>query len=79
MAKSKLTPLEAARKAVKMLGGQRPAARATGHSQHQIWKVVHNKLVNKRIDANLAAALHRATKGAVDKAELRPDLFERSA
>jgi DNA-binding transcriptional regulator YdaS (Cro superfamily) len=69
------SPLAAVRDAVEMLGGQRPAARATGFSQHKLWKAVNNKMVGRKIDPALAVALHNATKGKVKKSEMRPDVF----
>lgn len=67
--------LDAVRKAVELLGGQRAAARTLGCSQHKIWKAVNDQLVGG-VDPQLAADLHRATKGKVKKSDMRPDVFE---
>lgn len=62
-------------KAIDLLGGQRPAAKATGFSQHAIWKAYQNVLVDG-VNPQMAIALERATKGKVKRAELRPDVYQ---
>lgn len=66
---------EATVKAIDLIGGQRPAAKATGFSQHAIWKAYHNKVL-LGVTPELAVALQNATRGKVKKSDLRPDIYE---
>ncbi len=66
-----MTTAAALRRAVALAGSQSKLSRATGYSQPAI-----NKACRKgRVSAELAIAIERATRGAVSRAELRPDLF----
>ena len=60
-------------KAIGMHGSQGKLGKAIGVSQNAIW----NALRQGRVSAELATGLHLATKGKVDKAKVRPDLFQR--
>ena len=66
-----MTTSAAFRRAVALAGSESKLSRATGYSQPAI-----NKARRKgRVSAELAIAIERATKGAVSRNELRPDLF----
>lgn len=66
-----MTITAAFRRAVALAGSESKLSRATGYSQPAI-----NKARRKgRVSAELAIAIERATKGAVSRHELRPDLF----
>lgn len=46
-------------------------AAAIGYSQHAVWHAVQRG----QVSAKMAVAIHKATKGKIRKAELRPDIF----
>lgn len=46
-------------------------AAAIGYSQHAVWHAVQRGQVSPK----MAVAIHKATKGKIRKAELRPDIF----
>lgn len=73
--KNNAEPVKALRRAVKLLGGQRAAARLLNCSQNRIGIAVRNKRLTG-IDPKLAAELHDATNGAVKKWEMCPDVFK---
>ena len=58
-------------KAIKIFGNQSRLAVALGCSQHAVWSAVKRG----RVSAQMAVAIERATRGAVKRAQLRPDLF----
>lgn len=62
---------ELVEKAIELKGTQSSLAAAMGCSQQQISYL----LAAKRISAEMAVAIDRATNGAVSKEELRPDLY----
>lgn len=57
--------------AVTLVGSEAKLGKATGFSQNAIW---HAK-TQGRVSAEMAAAIDRATGGAVSKHRLRPDLY----
>jgi DNA-binding transcriptional regulator YdaS (Cro superfamily) len=63
-----ITALE---RAISLFSNQTRLAAATGFSQHAVWAAVKRG----RVSARMAVAIHRATRGVVSKADLRPDLF----
>jgi DNA-binding transcriptional regulator YdaS (Cro superfamily) len=63
-----ITPLD---RAVQHFGNMSRLAAAIGYSQHAVWCAVQRK----QVSPTMAAAIHKATKGKVKKASLRPDLF----
>lgn len=76
MAKTKTsTGVEAVRRAVALLGGQRATARLLNCSQNRIGIAVRD---NRKtgVDPKLAAELHDATKGKVKKSEMCPTVFK---
>ncbi len=64
--------LLALKRAVTKAGGQSALARACGVKQGHIWHWLNKSL---RVPAEHALAVERATRGAVTRYELRPDLF----
>ena len=68
-----LTHLE---RAIELVGGQAALGRATGKSQQYIWNLVHKA---KKIKAEFAIEVEKATNGQVTRAQLRPDIFEDAA
>jgi DNA-binding transcriptional regulator YdaS (Cro superfamily) len=52
-------------------GSQTKLGEACGYSQNAIWQAIQSGSVT----AEMALAIHRATKGAVSAARLRPDLW----
>lgn len=62
----------ALQRAVDLSGGQNALARMIGVGQGHVWYWLRR---SKRIPAERAAQVERATDGAVTKEELRPDLF----
>lgn len=68
------TQLAAVRKAVDLLGGQRPAAKVIGCSQNKIWKVYNGKNVTD-LKPDLVKALSEAVKGKVKKSDMLPSIF----
>ena len=59
-------------KAIQLAGSQKKLGEKVGLSQNAIWYALNNG----RVSAELAAAIEKATNGAVSKSDLRPDLFE---
>lgn len=64
-------PLIAA--AIQTCGNQKALAEAAGVEQQTISKLLNRQ---RRITGEMAAKIDRATKGAVPKHRLRPDLFD---
>lgn len=62
---------ELIKQAIAIAGSEAKLGRAAGVSQHAIWSAKKKG----RVSAELAAAIDRATGGAIGKAMLRPDLF----
>lgn len=65
---AQITPLD---RAIKFFGNMNRLADATGYSQHAVWHAVQRG----RVSPQMAAAIHKASKGKIKKAELRPDVF----
>ena len=63
------TPLT---KAVSIVGGQSAMARAIGTSQANVWYWINKA---KAVPAEFVAKIESATGGAVQRHDLRPDLF----
>ena len=63
-------------KAVNLSGGQLALARKIGVSQGHLWCWLHR---DKKVPAERCADIEQATGGAVTCADLRPDVFRRSA
>lgn len=61
--------------AVTIAGSEAKLGKAAGFSQNAIW---HAKR-HGRVSAEMAAAIHRATGGAISKERLRPDLYDAPA
>lgn len=61
--------------AITISGSEAKLGKATGYSQNAIW---HAK-TKGRVSAEMAAAIHRATNGAVAKNMLRPDIYSEDA
>ena len=59
--------------AIRIKGRQSDLARAIGCAQQTISKLLNGEI---RVSAEQAVAIHKATRGAVPKYSLRPDLFE---
>lgn len=75
MKTKKIDPqLETVQKAVEFLGGQRATAKLLKISQHKVWKAVNGQAITGT-PPDLAAALHKATKGKFKKSDMRPDVF----
>ncbi|UQN41910.1 helix-turn-helix domain-containing protein [Agarivorans sp. B2Z047] len=68
----KENPLLALKQAVELLGGQHGAARALETRQGSVWHWINTQ---KRVPANLAIKLEKATDGKVTRHQLRPDLY----
>jgi len=60
--------------AIKLFGSERDLAKATGYSQHAVWKARTGRLHNG-ISPKMAFAIDKATKGRVKACELLPELF----
>jgi DNA-binding transcriptional regulator YdaS (Cro superfamily) len=65
---------EALRRACEVTGGQLPLAKRIGVTQSMVWYWLERS--KKGVPAEYAAAIERATDGAVKAHELRPDIFE---
>lgn len=63
-----ITPLS---RAVEHFGNMSKLAAATGYSQHAVWCAVKRN----RVSPAMAVAIHKATKGKIKRADLRPDIF----
>ncbi|GLK49511.1 hypothetical protein GCM10017620_24840 [Brevundimonas intermedia] len=61
--------------AITIAGSEAKLGKATGYSQNAIWSAKRNG----RVSAEMAAAIHRATNGAVAKHLLRPDIYSDQA
>lgn len=59
-------------RAIALFGNQSRLADAIGYSQHAVW---HACTKRRRVSAEMAVAIHKATKGKVRKEHLRPDIF----
>ncbi|MBB2157034.1 helix-turn-helix domain-containing protein [Gluconacetobacter diazotrophicus] len=58
--------------AVDLFGGQSSLAKAIGKKQGHVWWWLHRA---RKVPAEQAIAIERATGGAVSRQDLRPDLF----
>lgn len=58
-------------KAISLAGSEAKLARAMGYSQNAVWSAKRRG----RVSAEMATAVDRATRGAVPREALRPDLF----
>ncbi|MBO8132485.1 transcriptional regulator [Dickeya fangzhongdai] len=58
-------------KAISMAGSQKKLAQTVGVSQPTVWRWLHGK---KRVSPENVPAIVKATGGAVEAYELRPDL-----
>lgn len=56
---------------IKQFGSEAKLAQALGFSQHAVW---HAKKAG-RVSPKMAIAIHKITRGKVNKADLRPDIF----
>lgn len=63
-------------RAITICGGQVRLAEKAGVKQQTISKILNRQ---QGISAEVASKIHIATKGAVSRAQLRPDLFEGEA
>lgn len=57
--------------AVSLFGSQAKLAHAIGFSQHAVWAALTKGIVSPR----MARAIHTATDGKIDKADLCPEIF----
>ena len=57
--------------AITIAGSEAKLGALAGYSQNAIWYAKRNG----RVSAELASAIDRATKGAISKSQLRPDVF----
>jgi DNA-binding transcriptional regulator YdaS (Cro superfamily) len=57
--------------AITIAGSEAKLGTLAGYSQNAIWYAKRNG----RVSAELANAIDRATKGAIQKSQLRPDIF----
>ena len=57
--------------AVSLFGSQAKLAHAIGFSQHAVWAALTKGIVSPR----MARAIHNATGGKIDKADLCPEIF----
>jgi DNA-binding transcriptional regulator YdaS (Cro superfamily) len=64
--------MSALERAVEICGGQTGLARACGVKQAHVWNWLRR---DKRVSAETAIQIEAATKGAVTREELRPDIF----
>lgn len=58
--------------AITIAGSEAKLGELAGYSQNSIWYAKRNG----RVSAELACGIDRATRGAISKSSLRPDLFE---
>lgn len=58
--------------AITIIGSEAKLGAKAGYSQNAIWYAKRNG----RISGDLAAAIDKATNGAISKGQLRPDLFQ---
>jgi DNA-binding transcriptional regulator YdaS (Cro superfamily) len=63
-----ITPLE---RAVEHFGNMSRLAAAIDYSQHAVWCAVKRR----RVSPAMAAAIHKASRGKIKRADLRPDIF----
>ena len=61
--------------AIEVAGSEAKFGQLAGYSQNAIWCAKRRG----RVTAEMAAAIERATNGAIPKERLRPDLFARTA
>lgn len=62
--------------AIEIVGGQKALAKEIGCTQQGVSYLLHK---SNKVPGEVAVAIHRATRGQVSKADLRPDLFGRAA
>lgn len=67
------TRIDAVRKAVRILDGQKPAAAALDVSPGLVWQWLNEKT---EVTAERAVDIERATDRQVRRHEIRPDLFD---
>ena len=63
-------------RAVTLAGGQTRLAEKMGVTQQRVWFVMNRA---KRVSAEMAIAIERATDRQISKHELRPDIFPKEA
>jgi DNA-binding transcriptional regulator YdaS (Cro superfamily) len=63
------TPLH---RAIALFGNPTRLAAAIGTSQHAVWHAFRKR---GQVSPQMAIAIDKATKGAVSKSDLRPDIF----
>lgn len=61
--------------AITIAGSEAKLGKLTGYSQNAIWRAKRAG----RVSAEMAAAIHRATNGAVRRQVLRPDIYGAAA
>lgn len=66
------SPAQALVAAVRLIGGQAKTARLLGTSQPAVWAWIHRK---KPLPAEHVLAVEAATKFAISKYDLRPDVY----
>jgi len=66
-----MTPQYHLERAIKHFGNMSRMAHATGYSQHAVWQATKRGQCSPR----MALAIHKASKGRVNKRDLRPDIF----
>ncbi len=64
--------MEGLQKAISHLGGQSALGRALGIKQQIVWGWLHK---SKRVPAEFAIPIEKATDGHVNRHELRPDIY----
>jgi DNA-binding transcriptional regulator YdaS (Cro superfamily) len=57
--------------AIKQAGSEAKLGKATGYSQHAIWRAKKKGTVTPE----MAVAIQRATNGSIPASQLRPDIF----
>lgn len=59
-------------KAVEICGTQEALGKAVGQTQKHVWNWIHR---DKRLAAEHCIPIEKATKGAIKRYELRPDIY----
>lgn len=65
--------MEALERAIKHAGSQKKLAELLSTSQARVWNWLRR---DKKVPAEYAVEIERATSGAVTREQLRPDIFE---
>lgn len=74
MSEAELKKNKVIERAVAIVGGQTVLARLCGTVQQNVWDWIHKR---KKVPAEWVLPIERATKGAVTRYEIRPDLYPR--